>query len=357
MSEELVFTVTGDTAQIGRPITLAEAGLTERQHLQEWVLGNPDILGSSVMIITSEFDRWESRAGAERDRLDVLALGADGHLVVAELKRDTAPDSVQMQAIKYAAMASRFDADVLADAYVDFQQRHYQKTVSTEEAAEILSTHTDFAMSDETLRAPRIVLIASQFPANVTATAVWLSEMGLDISLIRVQAYELPTPARIVITVSQHYPPPDVKEFLVAPTRASRRAQAAPELPEEQWTIGDLTRLATQVRNVTIHMTLDLCSERPGEWIPSDAIQSATGREPAKNRGDYGGFGGTLRRRFSRSNPPFETKWAAGGTSQQYYKVTQEIAEMWRTAITSRPEDMTPTRPTDASVDGVAEPP
>jgi RecB family endonuclease NucS len=100
MSDELVFSVTGDEAKAASPISLAEAGLREREHLQEWVLANPGILGTGVLVITSEFDRWESRGGAERDRLDILGLASDGHLVVAELKRDTAPDTVQMQAIK-----------------------------------------------------------------------------------------------------------------------------------------------------------------------------------------------------------------------------------------------------------------
>lgn len=50
MSGELVFTVTGDTARAGRPITLTEAGLGEREHLRECVLANPEILGSNVMI-------------------------------------------------------------------------------------------------------------------------------------------------------------------------------------------------------------------------------------------------------------------------------------------------------------------
>jgi hypothetical protein len=124
MSDELVFTVVGGEALAATPITLAEAGLREREHLQEWVLANPKILGGDVLIITSEFDRWESRGGAERDRLDVLGLASDGHLVVAELKRDAAPDTVEMQAIKYAARASRFDSDTLADAYVDFVRKH-----------------------------------------------------------------------------------------------------------------------------------------------------------------------------------------------------------------------------------------
>ena len=71
------------------------------------------------------------------------------------------------------------------------------------------------------LRQPRIVLIASAFPPTVTATVVWLSEMGLDLSLVRVQAYR--TRREVVLTASQIYPTPDVEDFTVAPVRASAR--------------------------------------------------------------------------------------------------------------------------------------
>jgi hypothetical protein len=281
------------------------------------------------LIITSEFDRWVSRSGAERDRLDILGLGTDGHLVVAELKRDVAPDMVEMQAIKYAAMASRFDSDMLADAYVEFRRRHQEQTLTNDEAMELLAAHADFGLSDELLRAPRIVLLATGFPSSVTASAVWLSEMGIDITLTRMQAYQ--TASEIVVTVSQHYPPPDVEEFLVAPTRASRRVRA-PELPEVEWTLEDFIRLLTEVDNVTIRATMDLCAEHAGEWLPAESVREVSGREAAQHRGDCGGFAITLRARFKRSNQPFKVEWARGGTHQQYYMLDTEAASMWREA-------------------------
>jgi hypothetical protein len=328
VAEELVFSVEEGTAEPATRISLAEAGLRERDHLQEWVLANPNILGSGVLVITSEFDRWESRAGAERDRLDVLGLSTDGHLVVAELKRDAAPDTVEMQAIKYAAMASRFDSTILADAYADFTRRNQGETLTSEEALDLLAGHTELGqLSDELLRAPRIVLVASQFPSTVTATAVWLNEMGIDITLVRLQAYR--TSRETLITVSQHYPTPDVEEFLVAPTRAARRIRL-PELPEREWTLDDFERLNAEVTSTTILTTLDLCSERPDEWMPAEVITQVTGREPARHRGDFGGFAITVQRRFERSNPPYEVQWAAGGLHQQYYRVNGDIAAMWR---------------------------
>jgi len=80
-------------------------------------IDHPEILGHGVLIITFEFDQWRSASGAQKNRLDILGLGQDGRLVVAELKRDKAPDTVDMQAIKCAAMASRFTEDLLAEYY------------------------------------------------------------------------------------------------------------------------------------------------------------------------------------------------------------------------------------------------
>jgi hypothetical protein len=61
---------------------------------------------------------------------------------------------------------------------------------------------------------------------QVTAMAVWLNEMGLDVTLMRFQAYQAAD--RVVLTVSQLLPVPDVEEFTVAPQRAEARGASDP---------------------------------------------------------------------------------------------------------------------------------
>ena len=51
MSGEMVFTVSGASATVAQPISLAEAGLKERGHLQEWVLAHPEMLGPDVKVV------------------------------------------------------------------------------------------------------------------------------------------------------------------------------------------------------------------------------------------------------------------------------------------------------------------
>jgi len=140
MADELVFSIDQSAAVPAERISLADAGFTERAHLQEWVLAHPGIIGDGVLVITSEFDAWRSAAGTERDRLDVLGLDRSGRLVVAELKRDRAPDTVDMQAVKYAAMASRFTPEVVASQFAAFRGRR-GSTISDEEAMAALVAH------------------------------------------------------------------------------------------------------------------------------------------------------------------------------------------------------------------------
>lgn len=326
MPDELVFSVAGATATASTPISLADAGFHERTHLQEWVIANPEMLGRGVMIVTFEFDRWWSSGGThERDRLDILGLDREGHLVVAELKRDAAPDSVEMQAIKYAAMASRFTVDALASQHAEYLSRRGNPTTS-EEARELLEAHSDYELQPETLAQPRIVLLASSFPPVVTATVVWLTEMSLDITLVRLQAYR--AQAMTLVTVSQLYPVADVEDFTVAPVRSARRATAAESLPEVPWAADDLARLRGIARP-TVLAALDLCSRQPEEWIPLRQVEQAAGRTNNEARADLAGLTMIVKGRFGSSNWPFTVQWQAGGERQQYYSIDPATAALW----------------------------
>ena len=328
MADELVYRVEGHVAYPAEAISLAQAGLKERAHLQEWVIAQPEMLGDDVLIVTAEFDRWTSRAGtAPLDRLDVLGLGPDGRLVVAELKRDAAPDTVEMQAVKYAAMASRFTPEDLAAAYTDFC-RQRDETISEAEALERLNAHAAFSLSAETLRTPRIVLVASSFPAVVTASVVWLSEMGLDISLVQVQAYR--TGEHIIITVSPIYPVKDVEEFTVAPTKSARLTTTAGDLGDIDWTPEDMARLRSVATNATVIAMIDLGAEHPGEWISLPAIRERADRTQFQARGDLAGLTMMLKHRFGRRNWPMEARWGAGGAPELvYYRLPPHLAYGW----------------------------
>ena len=105
--DEISFLVDLDTgkAEPLAEMTLESAGLRERDDLQRWVAERPEIVAPGLLVVTTEFDRWELRERRVLDRLDVLFLDASGSLVVGELKRDAASDTAELQALKYAPTA------------------------------------------------------------------------------------------------------------------------------------------------------------------------------------------------------------------------------------------------------------
>lgn len=214
MRRELVFTAFPGRAEPARPISLAEAGLKERSDLQEWIRANPQILGPTVRIVTYEFDRWISGAGSHSDRLDLLGLDEDGRLVLAELKRDGAPDTVEMQAIKYAAFASKFDPQTLAACHAAYLRKTLDPSITEDDALAQLEEHCG-GLDPERLKKPRIVLVAGSFPESTTAAVVWLDAQGVDITLIEVGAYKCAND--LVISVSQLWPLPEVDDFTISP--------------------------------------------------------------------------------------------------------------------------------------------
>lgn len=299
MPDEQLFTVEGSTAALAQPISLADAGLREREHLQEWVVANPQLLGDDLRIVTFEFDRWVAGTTGEdpRDRLDVLAIDPSGTLVVVELKRDKAATTVEMQALKYAAMASRFEATTLASAHAAHLTKATGEPVSAADALAALEEHAGGELDPTLLRRPRIVLVAGHFQRTTTAACVWLYEMGLPITLVRYQAYR--TDRGVVITTSQLWPIPDVEDFTVAPRLVEAQQAAKTQQQRRRATSAVSRLLAANALEPGTRLSLRTTTEVDAEvrelveaWVdeePSRGQASWTGEGPAALRWKHDG--------------------------------------------------------------------
>lgn len=308
MPDELLFQVDEAVATRATPITLADTGLKEREHLQEWVLANPEIVGEDVLIVTFEFDRWLSAAKSPsnvRDRLDILGIDGTGALVVCELKRDSAPDTVEMQAVKYAAMAAQFTADKLAQAF----QRHLSATgekVSVEEAAARLAEHAGGPLDPKILRRPRIVLIAGDYPDTTMTSAIWLTQMGVDFTLVRYQAYA--TPAGVHLTTSRMWPLEQAEDLVVR--------------PEERQEVETARETRRRSRNVVARIDeaglLEDGAEltiAPNSQVPAQMREQLADRiaeDPARGRAYWIAGGGVRCLRWAVD----DTAWSASGLAE-----------------------------------------
>lgn len=323
MRDELVFVVDEAVATPARPIGLADAGLREVQHLQEWVLAHPEILGPGVKIVTAELAEWQSGSGSpDQERLDVLGLDRSAKLVVAELKRGTAPTPTTMQSVGYAARASRFTPELLAEKHAQFLSRRGQ-TTTNEVALERLALHAEYELTPDRLASPRIVLVASEFPEALTATVVWLTEQGLEITLRQFQAYQ--TATQILITVSQTYPVPDVEEFTIGPRRRAAEGDASREYPEVPWTPEEVERLRDLTQNPMVHTMLDLCQADPGSKVSFSDLTVAADRSVGQARGDLAGLTMMVKRHFDRQNWPVLVEFNESG--QAHYRMAPELAQ------------------------------
>jgi hypothetical protein len=323
--DEMLLTVNADKATPVDRVDLSDLDLREREHLQEWILANPAVLGPNVEIIASEYDRWQTAGGVPvLDRLDILAVDPDGRLVVAELKRGVAPHTVHMQAINYAAMVSRLTPDDIAELYAATHRRAGED-MDTASALTILTTER--LLTTESIRRPRIVLVASDFPASVTSAVVWLNEQSVDISLIRYRPYRLAN-GQLVVSFTRLYPVPDVEEFTIG--RRPEAPAVGDVVPDVPWDEVSLRNLADQGNAATIAM-LDLCSAGQATAVGVKDVAQQAGISEGAVRGQLAGL--TMRLKnpaygFAQTTWPVTITWLPGGFVG--YRMDPGLAATWR---------------------------
>ncbi len=155
-------------------VDFARLGLRERRDIQEWVAANPGILGDDLLIVGKEFSGFEGI----NERLDLLAVDADGRLIIIELKRDDTGADAHWQAIKYASYLSAATQEDI----IRMLARH--ENVSEEEAVSRLLQHLDSDDLNELNNDQRIILASHRFAPQVTSAVLWLNEKAPDDDLI-----------------------------------------------------------------------------------------------------------------------------------------------------------------------------
>lgn len=217
MSDEVAFSVIAGDVQQLTEVSLGDIGFRERQDLQRWIEDYPEIVGPDLLVITTEFDRWEFGEGRIRDRLDVLFLDSAGSLVVAELKRGEAPDTVDLQALKYAAYCSQLTVE---DVVGDYARYHNTDEPS---AREVLFDHAP-SLEATGVGPVKVRLVAEAFRPSVTSMVLWLRDYDLDIGCIEISARRLPD-GNAMITSRQLLPLPVAEDYLVRRRRREREEE------------------------------------------------------------------------------------------------------------------------------------
>ncbi len=184
----------------------SDIGITERNDLEQWIIAHPELLGEDLLVITSEFDRFDK----SNKRLDILALDSEGVLVIIELKLDASRSLADLQSIRYAAFCSTMIMENVIELLSGF------KKISVEEASVKICEFLRSKELPELNNRPRIILAAGSIDdQELTSCVLWLRNYGVDISCVELTPYRLPDYCQIILVPRIIIPLPEAKDIQI----------------------------------------------------------------------------------------------------------------------------------------------
>jgi hypothetical protein len=233
------------------PSTFKELKIWERKDIEQWIKNYPAILQEELLIITTEYDEFDK----SNDRLDILAVDKKGKLVIIELKRDIAPSTVELQAIKYAAFCSNHSLKDVVEIFVSFEQLKGRE-ISIEQAESQIKDFIENNEFNDFDEQPRIILVAQAFRQDTTSSVLWLRSFGVNIECVKLEAYLIEDgrgKKTIGIKPSIIIPLPDAKDFIVSRERKETETNKMTKSQEIRWTMFErlITRFKKECPGIT----------------------------------------------------------------------------------------------------------
>lgn len=188
--------------------TFCESNLKERQHIEEWLRKNPEIMGEELLIIGHEYDDFENN-----ERIDLLAIDKEGNLVVIEVKRDNSGISVDFQALKYVSYMSRRTLKEIIEIYSKYIDDNSLQLDPIQEIMEFLNVDDESLLNDMINNTQRIIIIGKEFDKRVLSVCAWLYENGINVKCISIKPYKYNE--EIFIDTNQIIPPEKIEEYYI----------------------------------------------------------------------------------------------------------------------------------------------
>jgi hypothetical protein len=205
------------------PVDFSDEGILETKHLQKWILESPAVLGEHLLILDEEFREFET----QKDRVDILCVDHDGHLVVVELKRTAHADFAELQALRYASMIRTMTLDHAASVLAESEHgkaNSINPEGARQQIVEFISHGEGNGQVGELSSEPRIILVSPGFSRELLTTVHFLREHSVDISCISINAYAIEE-GRYIIVPDRIYPVREIEELIVK----VRKKEAAQE--------------------------------------------------------------------------------------------------------------------------------
>ncbi len=199
--------------------SFSKLALQERYDLQEWVVNHPEIFSEELLIIQKEFDGFDGT----RERLDVLALDKNGNIVVIENKGDDTGRNVIWQNLKYVSYCSTLTKQQILDIY----QLYLDKFFPNEKAIDNLKEFYEVEDLNELIlnEDQRMFFVALDYRKEVTSSAMWLLNKGIDVKCFKVSLYEISH--NLLIDIEQIIPVKEAEDYIISMTNKVSDASAA----------------------------------------------------------------------------------------------------------------------------------
>lgn len=181
--------------------------IKEREHLQEWIAQNPQMLGEDLLIIQKEFDGFNDT----HERLDLLALDKNGGIVVIENKLDDTGRNVVWQALKYTSYCSTLKTNQIMRMYQDYLNQQGLEQDAKENILEFLERDDEDLLLNRNDQ--RIIFVANNYRKEVTSTVLWLIKHDIQVQCFRATPYSMND--EMFLQVEQIIPLPETTEFMI----------------------------------------------------------------------------------------------------------------------------------------------
>lgn len=189
------------------PTTFHSEGILERKNLQAALKQKIEIVSPDSLVIAEEFSEWTD----SQRRIDLLAIDKDANIVIIELKRTETGDFMELQAIRYAAMASTLTFKQAVDIFQRYLDKNSIEDNAEEKLLDFLEWETpqeeDFALD------VKIVLVSSNFSKELTTSVMWLIERNLNIKCVRLIPYKYDN--KVLVDVQHIIPLPEAESYQV----------------------------------------------------------------------------------------------------------------------------------------------
>ncbi|WP_275286089.1 endonuclease NucS domain-containing protein [Halomonas elongata] len=179
--EQGIWKLAGNTGE--RPQKLRPTGLADEGQLEEQIMQDVSILNRDWLLIGRQV-----RTGFDK-LIDLLAIDANGTVIIIELKRDKTPRDVVAQAIDYASWVVTLADYQLIEIYQAFAERYQRPHASLEDAFE---AKFGITLDRVTLNENhQLVVVATQLDASSERIINYLNEHAqLSINAMFFAAFE-----------------------------------------------------------------------------------------------------------------------------------------------------------------------